>query len=79
MEACSKCYFALLCSESCKNQHNKENNCKLQLSEDYIIQIQNELNNNITATKSNTSSKNHIFTEKSTMISMIKLLIYTNN
>ncbi|XP_050058869.1 uncharacterized protein LOC114131004 [Aphis gossypii] len=69
MEACSKCYFALLCSESCKNQHNKENNCKLQLSEDYIIQIQNELNNNITATKSNTSSKNHIFTEKSTMIS----------
>ncbi|XP_060853060.1 putative uncharacterized protein DDB_G0282499 isoform X2 [Rhopalosiphum padi] len=56
MEACSSCYFALLCSESCKNQHNNENNCKLQMSKDYIINILNELNNNITDEKSKTSN-----------------------
>lgn len=78
MEACSSCYFALLCSECCKNRHNKEYNCKIQMSQDHIIKIQNELNNSKIDTNSNLSSTHGISTEKSRTISIIKPFIYMN-
>jgi len=71
MEACSSCYFALLCSESCKNRHNTEYNCKVQMSKSYIIKIQNELNNNKNYKKSILSSTHFFSTETSRMNSMI--------
>lgn len=71
MEACSSCYFALLCSEFCKNRHNKEYNCKVQMSWSYIIKIQNELNNYKIDNNSNLSFTPRISTEKSRMNSMI--------
>lgn len=63
MKACLNCYFALLCSEKCKIQHNKEDSCKVQMRTDYIIKMQNELNNNQTHKKSNLSSTHLISTE----------------
>jgi len=80
MEACSSCYFALLCSECCKNQHNKEYNCKIQMSQDRIIKIQNELNNSKIDKNSNLSSTLRISTSKSRTNSIIKplLFIYMN-
>lgn len=44
METCSSCYFALLCSESCKNQHF-ENGCITLGKHQNIINMQNHKNN----------------------------------
>lgn len=80
MEACSNCYFALLCSECCKNRHNKEYNCKIQMSQGHIVKFQNELKNKKINKNLNLSSTHRISIEKSIMNSMIQLylLIYMN-
>jgi len=71
METCSSCYFALLCSECCKNRHNKDYNCKVLMSQSYTIKIQNELNDNQINKNSNLSFTRRISSEKSRMNSMI--------
>ncbi|XP_022179127.1 uncharacterized protein LOC111039801 [Myzus persicae] len=67
MEACSNCYFALLCSECCKNRHNKEYNCKIQMSQGHIVKFQNELKNKKINKNLNLSSTHRISIEKSIM------------
>lgn len=41
MEYCSSCYFALLCSENCKNQHNNYT-CILQMRKNHLVKVENK-------------------------------------
>ncbi|XP_029346606.1 putative uncharacterized protein DDB_G0282133 [Acyrthosiphon pisum] len=80
METCSSCYFALLCSECCKNQHNKEFNCKVLMSQSYMIKIQNEQNDNQIYENSNLSFTRCISSEKSRMNSeQLEILKYISS
>lgn len=43
MEACSSCYFALLCSENCKRRHGKQR-CIIQIRQRRLEKLQDILN-----------------------------------
>lgn len=71
MESCLNCYFAKICSENCKKQHEK-NNCILQMRQNHIIKMENKLNkydimmqNN--SIKSNLLSGDLFFSDKSSI------------
>lgn len=77
MENCPSCYFALLCSEMCKELH-KKHRCVVRIRQSYIINKQNILNiNNKTSLKNIIENKPYllstpiIFSEKSTLNSMV--------
>jgi len=47
MESCSSCYFAFLCSESCKNQHTKHG-CITQIKQRQIgVQLKLDKNDSL--------------------------------
>lgn len=77
MENCPSCYFALLCSEMCKELH-KKHRCIVRISQSRIINMQNILNiNNETSIKNIIENKPYLLTtpsilsEKSILNSMV--------
>lgn len=69
MDPCANCYFALFCSENCKNQHTKHG-CITQIKQNQIIMQlklddKNDLlmNNNIVKNKSYLPSTHSIYSK----------------
>lgn len=82
MDTCSSCYFALLCSEICNQQH-RDHRCVVEIRQSLIIQKQNNLSKNNKSMKIINENVSYIsptsFTEETNFNSMIIIYSYNLN